>query len=70
MKPQPDRIQSACIDRMEELGLNPNEVAAMVADRISRAHVYDYLTRRSSMGSHKLQHLLAALRLRVTDDGA
>jgi hypothetical protein len=61
-----DAIQSACIARMEALDLNPNRVAELLDGRVSRAHVCDYLSRRSSMGSHKLQHLLAVLGLRLT----
>jgi len=60
-----DKIQEQCIKRMETLGLNPNKVAELVGDKISRVHVYDYLSRRKSMGSHKLQHLLPALGLSI-----
>lgn len=62
---EPDSIQSACIARMEALELNPNRVAEMLEGQVSRAHVCEYLTRKSSMGSHKLQHLLAALGLKI-----
>ena len=61
-----DKIQDQCIARMEELGLNPNRVSELVEGSVSRMHVYDYLTRKKSMGSHKLQHVLAALKLRIT----
>ena len=60
-----DAIQERCIARMHELSLNPNRVAELVGDRISRAHVCDYLSRRSGMGTHKVQHLLAALGLEI-----
>ena len=61
-----DTIQEQCIARMEMLGLNPNQVAGLLDGRVSRSHVCDYLTRRASIGSHKLQHLLAALNLNIT----
>lgn len=60
-----DAIQELCIARMEALGLNPNQVAERVGDKISRTHVCDYLGRRASLGSHKLQHLLPVLGLRI-----
>lgn len=62
-----DAIQDQCIARMESLGLNPNQVAEQLDGRVSRSHVCDYLTRRASIGSHKLQHLLDVLGLRVSE---
>lgn len=59
-----DTIQEQCIARMKELGLNPNQVAERLPN-MSRTHVCDYLSRRSSMGSHKLQHLLKILQLEI-----
>lgn len=56
-----DAIQDLCIARMAALGLNPNQVAERVGDKVSRSHVCDYLTRRASLGSHKLQPVLRAL---------
>jgi hypothetical protein len=61
-----DAIQDQCIAQMDKLGLNPNQVAEMLDGRVSRSHVCDYLTRRASIGSHKLQHLLAALDLEIS----
>lgn len=58
-----DAIQDACIARMESMGLNPNKVSELLDGKVSRSHVNDYLTRRASIGSHKLQHLLAVLGL-------
>jgi hypothetical protein len=60
-----DAIQDQCIARMEALKLNPNQVAEMLDGKVSRSHVCDYLTRRSSIGSHKLQHLFDALKMSV-----
>jgi hypothetical protein len=48
-----------------ELGFNPNQVAEKLDGIVSRSHVCDYLTRRSSMGSHKVQHLLKVLNLEI-----
>ncbi len=62
----PDKIQEQCIRRMRRLGLNPNLVAAKAAE-VSRTHVCDYLSRRKSMGSHKLQYVLRALGLGITE---
>jgi len=60
-----DTMQEACIERMLKLGLNPNQCAELVEGKVSRSHVCDFLTRRSPMSSHKLQHLAAALGLRL-----
>lgn len=53
---------------MKELGLNPNQIAEHLDGQVSRSHVCDYLTRRASIGSHKLQHLLEALKLKIDKD--
>lgn len=62
-----DAIQEQCIARMHELGMVPNQVAKLVEQHITRAHVTDYLSRRASMGSHRLQHVLTALNLRLAE---
>lgn len=62
-----DSIQDICIARMESLQLNPNKVAEMLP-AMSRTHVCDFLSRRKSMGSHKLQHLMAVLGGRIVFD--
>ena len=61
----PDAIQDQLIARMEALALNPNKVAELVDGQVSRSHVCDYLTRRASIGSHKLQHMLNALKMEL-----
>lgn len=61
-----DAIQERCIRAMQQLGLNPRQVwlaAGGEASPVSYDHVQQFLTRRSGMGSHKLQHVLPALRL-------
>lgn len=60
-----DAIQDQCIARMHELGLNPNQVAELLNGKVSRSHVCDYLTRRASIGSHKLVHVLDVLQLKI-----
>lgn len=57
----PDPLQEALIRRMKAAGTNPNQVAEQLAGKVSRSHVCDYLTRRKSMGSHKVWHLIALL---------
>jgi hypothetical protein len=61
-----DLIQERCISAMQALGLNASQVAQRVR-LISRTHVTDFLARRKSMGSHKLQHLLPALGLTLSE---
>ncbi len=63
----PDAIQDACIARMAALGLTAYEVAELLEGKVSASHVYDYLARRKSMGSHKLVHLLDALGLELRE---
>ncbi len=60
-----DDIQERCIASMLKLGMNPNQVADAVGGKIARSHVCDFLTRRASIGSHKLQHLLPVLKLDI-----
>lgn len=60
-----DAIQERCIKSMIRLGMNPNQVADAVEGKIARSHVCDFLTRRASIGSHKLQHLLPVLKLKI-----
>ncbi len=60
-----DWIQARVIARAAELGLSSYEIAKRTAGGVSEDHVRDYLTRRKSMGSHKLQHVLRVLGLDV-----
>jgi hypothetical protein len=59
-----DRLQDALIKRMQALNLTPVGVTALIPG-ISQAHVIDYLTRRKSMGSHKIQWIMEVLGLEV-----
>ncbi len=67
-----DTIQETCIARMRSLGMAPADVwLALGPDddtrnaRCSATHVEQYLTRRASIGSHKLQHVMRALKLEL-----
>lgn len=61
-----DQIQEIVIARAEKLGLSSYEIAKR-AGAVSENHVRAYITRRKSMGSHKLQHVLRVLGLKVTE---
>jgi predicted transcriptional regulator len=58
-----DWIQARVIARMRELGMTEHAVAKLVEDHVARSHVYAYLSKRASMGSHKLMHLFRAIGL-------
>jgi len=60
-----DAIQERVIARAAELSLSSYAIAQRTGGKVSEDHVRDYLTRRKSMGSHKLQHVLAVLGLSV-----
>ena len=62
-----DWIQEAVIARAADLKLTAYEVAKRTGSAVSEQHVRDYLTRTKSMGSHKLQHVLRVLDLKVTE---
>lgn len=65
---QRDRIQDIVIRRAEQLGLSSYAIAQATGGQVSEDHVRAYITRRKSMGSHKLQHVLRALRLKVSPE--
>lgn len=66
-KPQADWIQARVIARAEEMELSAYAIAKATNGAVSEDHVRDYLTRRKSMGSHKLQHVLRVLQLDVVE---
>jgi hypothetical protein len=51
------------------LGLTAHAIAKAARGRVSENHVHDYLTRRKSMGSQELQHVLAVLGLAIAPAG-
>lgn len=63
-----DWIQAAVIRQAEKLELTAYRIAQLTGGNVSEDHVRDYLTRKKSMGSHKLQHVLKALGLTVSPD--
>jgi hypothetical protein len=60
-----DWIQETVIQRAATLGLTAYKVAQATGGAVSEEHVRNYLQRRKSMGSHKLQHVLDALGLAI-----
>lgn len=60
-----DWVQDRVIARAQELGLTAYALSQATGGAVSPEHVKNYLERRASMGSHKLQHVLRALRLDV-----
>ena len=63
-----DQIQESVIARAAKLGLSAYEIAKRAgAGLVSQDHVKNYMERRSSMGSHKLQHVLRVLNLKIQE---
>ena len=60
-----DWIQERVIARAAELQLTAYAIAKRTDGAVSPDHVQDYLQRRKSMGSHKLQHVLNVLGLTI-----
>lgn len=63
-----DWIQERVIAQAAELELTAYAIAQQTEGAVSEDHVRDYLTRRKSMGSHKLQHVLKVLGLKLICD--
>ncbi len=62
-----DWIQDSVIARANKLGLTSYAIAKASEGAVSEDHVRDYLTRAKSMGSHKLQHVLRVLGLKISE---
>jgi len=60
-----DWIQAAVIARAEEMKMTSYEIARRTGWAISEDHVRVYLTKDKSMGSHKLQHVLSVLGMKI-----
>lgn len=56
-----DTMQEAVIARARDLDLTAYAIAKATEGAVSEDHVKKYLDRRSSMGSHKLQHVIRVL---------
>lgn len=63
-----DWIQDAVIERANELQLTGYALAQQCG--VSENHVQRYLTRKSSMSSYKLQHVLSALGMKLVVEKA
>lgn len=63
-----DWIQERVIARAAELEMTAYAVAKATEGAVDENHVRNYLQRRSSMGSHKLQHVLRVLGIGLTVD--
>lgn len=63
-----DKIQDIIIKRAEQLGLSSYAIAQLTDGAVSEDHVRKYLTHRNSMGSHKLQHVIRALKLHLVPE--
>lgn len=61
-----DWIQEAVITRAAELEKTAYRIAQDCDQLVSEDHIHKYLNRKSSMGSHKLQHVLRALGLQIS----
>jgi hypothetical protein len=62
-----DWLQDRVIARIEEIGVTSYAVSKATGNRVSEDHVRAYVTKAKSMGSHKLQYLLQALGLTVSN---
>lgn len=56
-----DWLQLAVIARVAARRLSSYRLSQMTGGAVSEDHIRAYLTRKKSMGSHKLQHVLRAL---------
>ncbi len=63
-----DHIQETVIARAHKLGLSAYAICRLTGKLVSQRHVQYYLARRSSMGSHKLQHILSVLKLKIVEE--
>ena len=60
-----DWLQELVIERAAELGLTAYALAKLTGWAVSEQHARDFIAGRKSMGSRKLQHILAALGLEL-----
>ncbi len=59
-------IRQAVVAELKRQGINSNQLAAMVAARIHRSHVYDFVAGRKDLSTEKASHLLHVLGLVIT----
>lgn len=58
-------IRQSIIGELRRQTINPNQLAALVADHVHRSHVYDFLAGRKDLSTENANHLLRALRLSI-----
>lgn len=63
-----DPIRESCIERAKALQMSSYAIHKATGGAISENHIQNFLDGKTSMGSNLLQHLLKALRLRITRD--
>lgn len=59
-------IRQAILRELRRSDINPNQLAELVAGRVHRSHVYDFLAGRKDLSTVKASHLIHALGLDVT----
>ena len=65
-------IRRAIIEEMERRKMNTNALAILVAAKVHRSHVYDFVAGRKELTTQKANFLLSALGLEIVaaEDGA
>lgn len=63
-------IRQSIIREMGRRDMSANVLAALVAGKVHRSHVYDFIGGRKELTTEKANHLLSALGLRILADGA
>jgi len=58
-------IRQAILAELRRRGINPNQLAGLVAGRVHRSHVYDFLAGRKDLSTARASHLIHALGLVV-----
>ncbi len=58
-------IRRAIIEEMRRRNMSTNALAALVAGRVHRSHVYDFVGGRKELTTEKANHLLNALGLEI-----
>jgi len=56
-------IRQAILAELRRRQINPNQLAELVAGRVHRSHVYDFLAGRKDLSTTKASHLIRALGL-------
>lgn len=58
-------IRRAIIEEMERRNMSVNALAALVAGKVHRSHVYDFIGGRKELTTEKANYLLIALELEI-----